>query len=75
MPILLVSVSDFAFGLFMYLAQFLMRGRIDFLYYLKRVIVPEVLFTVLVTMVIYRFLLWLNRKLEKAEQRSVGSFV
>lgn len=75
MPILLVGASDLAYGLLMYVAQFLMRGRVDFPYYLRRIIIPEILFTVLVTMVIYRFLLWINRKLEKAEQRSVGSFV
>lgn len=75
MPILLVGASDLAYGLLMYIAQFLMRGRVDFPYYLRRIIIPEILFTVLVTMVIYRFLLWINRKLEKAEQRSVGSFV
>lgn len=75
MPILLVGASDLAYGLLMYVAQFLMRGRVDFPYYLRRIIIPEILFTVLVTMVIYRFLLWINRKLEKVEQRSVGSFV
>lgn len=75
MPILLVTLSDLAYGLAMYGAQFLMRGRIEFFYYFKRIIIPEILFTVLVTMVIYRFLLGINRRLEKAEQRSVGSFV
>ena len=33
------------------------------------------IYTVVVTLVVYRLLLLLNRKLEKAEQRSVGSFV
>lgn len=75
MPILLVTLSDLGYGLVMYGAQFLMRGRIDFFYYLKRIIIPEILFTVLVTMIIYRFLLRIHRRLEKAEQRSVGSFV
>lgn len=75
MPILLVTISDLGFGLIMYGTQFLMRGRVEFFYYLKRIIIPEILFTVLVTMIIYRFLLRIHRRLEKAEQRSVGSFV
>ena len=33
------------------------------------------IYTALITLVVYRLLLALNHKLEKAEQRSVGSFV
>ena len=39
------------------------------------IIIPEVIYTALITLVVYRLLLALNHKLEKAEQRSVGSFV
>ena len=46
-----------------------------FSFYVRRVIIPEMIYTVVVTLVVYRLLLLLNRKLEKAEQRSVGSFV
>ena len=55
--------------------SFLLRGRVDFLFYVRRVIIPAMIDTVVVTLVVYRLLLLLNRKLEKAEQRSVGSFV
>lgn len=75
MPILLVAASDLAYNLVMYGAQFLLRGRIDFFYYLKRIMIPEIIYTVIITMICYRFLLAINRRLEKAEQRSVGSFV
>ena len=44
-------------------------------FYLRRIIIPEVIYTALITLVVYRLLLALNHKLEKAEQRSVGSFV
>ena len=43
--------------------------------YLRRIIIPEVIYTALITLIVYRLLLALNHKLEKAEQRSVGSFV
>ena len=59
----------------MYAFQFLLRGRGIFSFYVRRVIIPEMIYTVVVTLVVYRLLLLLNRKLEKAEQRSVGSFV
>ena len=58
-----------------YLFQFFLRGRISLFFYLRRIIIPEVIYTALITLVVYRLLLALNHKLEKAEQRSVGSFV
>ena len=75
MPVLLISAGDIGYGIAMYLFQFLLRGRIDFLFYLRRIIIPEMIYTVIITLMIYRLLLLLNRKLEKAEQRSGGSFV
>lgn len=75
MPVLLIGVSDFLYELIVYLFQFLLRGRINLFFYIRRIIIPEVIYTVLITLVVYRLLLALNHKLEKAEQRSVGSFV
>jgi len=75
MPILLIAASDFAYNLCLYMTQFLLRGRIDFFYYLGRVMIPEVLYTAIMTILCYKFLFLLNHKLEKAEQRSVDSFV
>jgi rod shape-determining protein MreD len=75
MPILLVCGSDLALNIIVYLFQFLLRGRTDFFFYLGRIIIPEVIYTAILTMLCYRVLLALNRKLEKAEQRSVDSFV
>ena len=48
---------------------------VSLFFYLRRIIIPEVIYTALITLVVYRLLLALNHKLEKAEQRSVGSFV
>ena len=75
MPILLVCGSELAVNVIVYAFLFLLRGRTNFFFYLGRIIIPEVIYTAIVTMICYRPLLALNRKLEKAEQRSVDSFV
>ena len=75
MPVLLIAFSDLVYDLVVYLFQFFLRGRISLFFYLRRIIIPEVIYTALITLVVYRLLLALNHKLEKAEQRSVGSFV
>ena len=75
MPVLLTAAADLAYGLIVYTVQFLLRGRVDFFFYLKRIIVPEMIYTVLVTLVLYRVFLFLNKKIEKTAKRSVDSFV
>lgn len=75
MPILLIAASDLGFGIIFYIFEFLLRGRVQFTFYLGRIILPEVVYTIVLTIVCYRLLMWINHKIEKAEQRSVNSFV
>lgn len=75
MPIVLIACSDLAYGILVYAFQFLLRGRTDFFFYMRRIILPEVIYTIVLTILCYRLLLFINRKLEKSEQRSVNSFV
>ena len=39
MPVILIAVSDIGYGTAMYLFQFLLRGRVEFFFYLRRVII------------------------------------
>lgn len=75
LPIFLVAASDIAANVVIYVFQFLLRGRTQFFYYVGRIMIPEVIYTMILMMLCYRLLYLLNRKLEKAEQRSVDSFV
>ena len=59
----LVNVSD---G---YARNFLIRNRLDFLYYAKEIIIPELIFTVVTTLLIYRFFLSANRRLDELDNR------
>ena len=74
-PVLLVAVSDLVYGFALYLLTFLMRGRIHFFYYLGRIIIPETLYTIVMTILFYRLLFSLNRSLEKTDKRRIDSFV
>lgn len=75
LPMILITASNVAYGIIIYLFLFLLRNRLDFLYYLRRVIIPETVYTVIVTIVLYRLILLINRKLEAEEKRSAGKFV
>ena len=65
LPIFLISVSELAYGLGTYAVMFLMRSRFVFFYYLTRIILPELVYTVILTLVFYRIIYSVNRNLEK----------
>lgn len=74
-PLLLISICDLAYGIIQYGFRFLLRGRIHFFYYLGRIILPEVLYTLILTIICYRILYSINRKLCLSDKGGVDSFV
>lgn len=74
-PIMLITLSDLIYCLCAYFFMFLLRARFHFPYYLVHIILPEVVYTVLITVGLYRVLLFINRKLEESEKRSGTKFV
>ncbi len=75
LPMFLITMSDFAYGIIIYVFLFLFRTRFNFGYYLINIIIPEVVYTVLVTIVLYRIIRGINRRLETREKRSASKFV
>ena len=65
LPMALISASELAYGLGTYLIMFLMRSRFDFFYYLKRIILQELLYTIIVTLFVYRVIYMIAQKIEK----------
>lgn len=72
LPMILISASDLVCSIFIYLVHFLLRGRFAFRYYLLHIIIPEWVYTILVTVFLYFILLQINQKLERSEKRSTG---
>ena len=58
-----------------YVLMFLMRGRLQFSYYFMEVILPEIIYTAVVTMILYPVILVINKWLEAGEKRSARKFV
>ena len=75
LPIALIIVSDLSYGILCYVLMFLLRGRLEFLYYFKSVILPEALYTIGVTLILYPLIPKVNEKLEAREKRSAQKFV
>ncbi|MCI8614422.1 rod shape-determining protein MreD [Parablautia intestinalis] len=75
LPLALILVSDLAYGFLYYITLFLMRSRFHIEYYFLHIILPEVVYTILITLLLYPLVLWLNKKLEESEKRSARKFV
>jgi len=69
-PLILVTASDFAYGCIVYMTRFFLRGRINFIGYLKSVILPELVYTVIVTLVLYRILYLIDLRIASHEKGS-----
>ena len=74
-PIFLISICDLVYGILQYGFMFLLRGRIHFFFYLKRIILPEVIYTLLLTIFCYQILYKINKHLSLTDKRSVDNFV
>lgn len=75
LPIALIVVSDLSYGIVCYILLFFLRGRFDFIYYFTSVILPEALYTIVITVFLYPVILKINEKLEAVEKRSAQKFV
>ncbi len=75
-PMFLIAISDLAYGLIQYFFQFLLRGRLDFGFYFTNIILPEFLYTVIITLIFYRGILKIYGKVDKLDNTgSVDEFV
>ena len=75
LPLLLVVGSDLFYNITFYIFRFMLRNRLNFFYYFIHVILPELIFTVLITVFVYWLALKLNRRLREEEKRSANKFV
>lgn len=74
LPIVLLVGSELSYSFVYYVFTFLLRGRLDFGYYFIHIMLPELAYTVIVAVLLYRLLLRLNHKLTEFEKRSATKF-
>ena len=75
LPIALIGASELVYGLIIYICMYMLQGDFAFFHHLTSIILPELVYTILVTLVLYQIILHVNKKLEVEEQRSASKFV
>ncbi len=68
LPIGLIVVSDLSYGMVCYVLLFLLRGKFNFPFYFKSVILPEAVYTIVISCILYPIVLFINEKLEHRER-------
>lgn len=71
LPIAIVAGSDLIYGLLVFFFMFLFRNRTAFGIYLIRVILPELVITMVIALMVYFPLQRLNLALEESERTSL----
>ncbi len=75
LPLILIGTSDFLYGMFIFLISFLLRSKFDFIFYLQHIILPELVYTLLFTIVLYQIIRKINSRLEIYEKGRARKFV
>lgn len=68
LPMIWIALSELVYGLSVYFFMFLLRSKFQFLFYLMHIIIPELIYTVVVTILVYRLIRNLNHWLEQKEK-------
>lgn len=63
-PLLLIAAGDFMYGLYMCICRFLPSGDYDFWFCFRRIMIPEMIYTTLVSIFLYRLFLFICTKVE-----------
>jgi len=69
LPLVLIIISDLSYSMTCYVLLFLLQGKFNFIFYFTNVILPEAVYTILITCILYPVVLWINDRLEIREQR------
>lgn len=64
-PILMIAAADLFYGVYMYVFGFMIRGRLNILFYIRRIILPETVYTVIIAIFLYRLILMISEHQKK----------
>lgn len=70
LPMVLITGSELVYCILYYMFKFLLRGRLNIGYYFIHIMLPEVVYTVILTLPLYGLIIWINEHLETYERRN-----
>ena len=69
LPLILSVANELIYCMYIYVLRFLIRGRLDLPYYFRNIMLPEIIFTSVTTLLIYRLFLSASRRVDDIGKR------
>ena len=73
LPVLIIAFDQLVFDLVIYIIGFVLRNRANLGYFLIHRMLPQILYDVLITVIVYRLLLRINRGLKKRSNKKLSA--
>ena len=71
LPCVLVGLSDLVYGFYYYITEFLVRGKLHFTFSFSHIILPELIYTLVISVVVFRVLNRLEKYLSTERREEV----
>lgn len=75
LPLILSVLNSLGYSMYIYIFRFLIRGRLNLPYYFRNLMLPEIIFTSVTTLLIYRLFLSASRRVEDIGKRRDSTIV
>lgn len=69
LPLILSVLNELWYSMYVYVFRFLIRGRLNLPYYFWKIMLPEIIFSAVATLLIYRLFLSASRRVEDIGKR------
>ena len=73
LPIAMCGINEVIYNLLLFVVRYILRRKTDFGYYLKTIILPEIMLTIIFALILYKPLLMLNSKMKKLDETKKGA--
>lgn len=73
-PVIFTAICDFLSNFIFYIIAFALRNKLEFGVYFKTIILPELVYTVFLTVFLYKLYKLINDKLEKHEKKQEAKY-
>lgn len=68
LPTVLIAAGDLIYCAYSYITEFLLRGRLHFWFYFVHRFLPQILYTTLVGLVLYRLIAWIEGRFARSRE-------
>ncbi|MDD3240698.1 MAG: rod shape-determining protein MreD [Lachnospira sp.] len=68
-PMSMILIADFGFAFLSYVGNFLLHNRLNVGFFMSRFILPEVVYTLIISVIVYKPILFLSNRLDIVRSR------